>query len=244
MVSKNRIFQIAILIALGGALAMAQQTSQNQNPSSDAVMDALSHGVDHLDPAQTGPELQRRDPRYIIGNGDVLDLQFQFTPEFNQTVTVQPDGFITLKEVGDLHIQGETMPQVRGQLQAAYAKILANPVVSIDLKDFEKPYFLAFGEVGHPGRYELRGGTTVTAALAMAGGLNTDSKHSQVLLFHRVNDRWSSVTKLDIKHMLKTRNLEEDVSLHPGDMLYVPQNTISKVKAFIPNPSMGMYAVP
>ncbi len=169
MVSKNRIFQIATLIALGGALAMAQQSSQNQNPSSDAVMDALSHGVDHLDPAQTGPELQRRDPRYIIGNGDVLDLQFQFTPEFNQTVTVQPDGFITLKEVGDLHIQGETMPQVRGQLQAAYAKILANPVVSIDLKDFEKPYFLAFGEVGHPGRYELRGDTTVTAALAMAG---------------------------------------------------------------------------
>jgi polysaccharide biosynthesis/export protein len=244
VVSKNRIIQIAVLIVLGSALSMAQEGSQNQNPSSDAVMDALSHGVDHLNPAETGPELQRRDPRYIIGNGDVLDLQFQFTPEFDQTVTVQPDGFITLKEVGDLHIQGETMPQVRSNLQAAYSKILSNPVVSIQLKDFQKPYFLAFGEVGHPGKYDLRGDTTVTAALAMAGGLNSESKHSEVLLFRRVNDRWSSVTKLDIKHMLKTRNLEEDVALHPGDMLYVPQNTISKIKAYIPNPSMGMYAVP
>ena len=58
-----------------------------------------------------------------------------------------------------------------------------------------------------PGKYDLRGDTTVSAAVAMAGGFTQDAKHSQVLLFRRVNDSWSSVTKLDVKHMLKTRNL-------------------------------------
>ncbi len=242
MVYKFKIFQIVALIGLCSTWVIAQES--NQNTSSDAVMNALSHGVDHLNTTTNGPELQRRNPRYLIENGDILDLQFQFTPEFNQTVTVQPDGYITLKEVGDLHIQGETVPEVRQNVRTAYAKILANPVVSIDLKDFQKPYFLAFGQVGHPGKYDLRGDTTVTAALAMAGGLTSESKHSQVLLFRRVNDSWSSVTKIDLKHMLKTHNLQEDMSLHPGDMIYVPQNTISKVKAYIPNPSMGMYAIP
>ncbi len=242
MVFKFKIFQIAALMGLCSAWAVAQQSGQNI--SSDAVMNALSHGVDHLNTSDNGPELQRRDPRYRIENGDVLDLTFQFTPEFNQTVTVQPDGYITLKEVGDLHIQGETVPEVRQNIRATYAKILANPVVSVDLKDFEKPYFLAFGQVGHPGKYDLRGDVTVSEALAMAGGLTSESKHSQVLLFRRVNESWSSVTQIDLKHMLKTRNLQEDLALHPGDMVYVPQNTISKVKAYIPNPSMGMYAIP
>ena len=63
-----------------------------------------------------------------------------------------------------------------------------------------------------------------------------------MLVFRRVNDNWSSVTKLDLKHMLKSRNLSEDLELHPGDMIYVPQNTISKVKAFIPSPTLGTYA--
>jgi hypothetical protein len=40
----------------------------------------------------------------------------------------------------------------------------------------------------------------------------------------------------------KSRSLSEDLQLHPGDMVYVPQNTISKVKAYIPTPTVGGYA--
>ena len=35
--------------------------------------------------------------RYTLHPGDVLDIQYRYTPEFNQTVTVQPDGFISLR---------------------------------------------------------------------------------------------------------------------------------------------------
>jgi polysaccharide biosynthesis/export protein len=47
-------------------------------------------------------------------------------------------------------------------LRQAYAKILKNPVISVVLKDFEKPYFIANGQIGRPGKYELRGETTVS----------------------------------------------------------------------------------
>ena len=94
--------------------------------------------------------------------------------------------------------------------------------------------------MGHPGKFELRGDTTVVQAIAIAGGFNEKSKHSQVLLFRRVSDQWTEVKTLDMKQMLKSGALAEDLHLRPGDMVYVPKNFISKIVRFIPTYSLGM----
>lgn len=180
------------------------------------------------------PALQRRNPRYQIATSDVIVLDFPLTPEFNQTLTVQPDGFIALHGVGDMHVAGLTIPELTEKLREAYSKTLHDPVINVDLKDFQKPYFVAFGEVGKPGQYDLRGDITVAQAVAMAGGFVPSAKHSQVLLFRRVNAEWAEVKKLDMKRMLSAGNLSEDLHLQPGDIVFVPKNAISKVKPFVP----------
>ena len=195
------------------------------------------------DRAQT-PILQHRNRRYQLHSADVLELDFPFTPEFNQTVTVQPDGYITLRSVDGMRVEGQTLPEVSNSLRSAYSKILHDPVINIELKDFEKPYFIVGGEVGHPGKFDLRGETTATEAVAIAGGLRDSAKHSQVLLFHRVPDGWIQVKKLNMKKMLKDGALEEDAHLEAGDFLYVPKNLRSKIDRFIPTSSLGMYANP
>ncbi len=43
-------------------------------------------------------------PRYTLRAGDVLDLEYRYTPELNQTVTVLPDGYVNLNVVGDIRI--------------------------------------------------------------------------------------------------------------------------------------------
>ena len=116
------------------------------------------------------PALQRRNPRYQIEYGDVIELNFPFTSDFNQTVTVQPDGYISLIGAGDLHVEGQTTPELRDRLREVYGNILHDPVITVTLKEFEKPYFVAAGEVTKPGKYDLRGFTTATQAVAMAGG--------------------------------------------------------------------------
>jgi polysaccharide biosynthesis/export protein len=244
LISTMRFLHGVILLGLVALIAGADDQKQRPPAQADPVMSALSHGVDHIDGVNSpnSATLERRGGRYEIENSDVLDLQFEFTPDFNQTVTVQPDGFVTLKEIGDIQVQGKTVPEIKEKLQQAYSKILAKPEVTVYLRDFNKPYFLALGQVARPGKYDLRGDTTVAAAVAMAGGFTGEAKHSQVLVFRRVNDNWSSVTKIDLKHMLKSRTLNEDLQLRPGDMVYVPQNTISKIKAFVPNPTVGTYA--
>ncbi len=192
----------------------------------------------------TQPVLQPANARYLLQPNDVVEIVFRFTPEFDQTVTVQPDGFVNLWNLPDMRVVGKTTPQLAQMLQKAYAPILHDPVVDVRLKEFEKPYFIATGEVGRPGRYDLRGPTTVIQAIAEAGGLNEKSKHSEVLLFRRLSDQWTEVKKLDIKQMLKAGDLKEDVHLRPGDMVFVPKNTISKIQRFIPTPSLGFYVNP
>jgi polysaccharide export outer membrane protein len=154
---------------------------------------------------------------------------------------VQPDGFITLRGIGDVHVAGEKVPELTDTLRQSYAKILNDPQISVVLKDFEKPYFVADGQVGKPGKYELRGETTVTQAIAVAGGFTESSKHSQVLLFRRVDDQWTEARIFNVKKMEKSGKLTEDAVLHPGDMLFVPKNTFSKIQKFIPNASVGSY---
>ncbi|PYR50105.1 MAG: hypothetical protein DMF89_10305 [Acidobacteria bacterium] len=171
-----------------------------------------------------------QEQAYTLRPTDVLELTFPFTPEFNHSVTIQPDG--------------QSLPEVTELLRSAYSKFLHDPVINIELKDFEKPYFLVGGEVGRPGKFDLRGATTATEAVTIAGGLKDSAKHSQVLLFRRVPDGWAQTGLLDMKKMLATGNLAEDAQLHPGDFLYVPKNTLSKVTRFIPTASIALYAAP
>ena len=49
---------------------------------------------------------------------------------------------------------------------------------------------------------------------------------------------------LNVKAMLSARNLDEDPELSPGDMLYVPQNRISKIKKYLPVSSLNTFFSP
>ena len=216
--------------------------AQASSPADAAHMVATSNSsAESATPsaAATVPQLQPRDSRYRICAGDSFDVSFELSPEFNQTVTVQPDGFVTLKSVGDVKVLDQNVPQLTQTLREAYGKILNDPLIVVVLKDFQKPYFIADGQVGHPGRYEMRGNLTLTEAVAIAGGFTDMSKHSQVRLYRRENDQWAFAKVFNLKEMEQKGDLHEDPLLHPGDMLFVPKNSLSKIKPFLPYTGLG-----
>lgn len=192
-------------------------------------------------PAATDePVLEKRAPRYLVRSSDVLEISFPITPEFDQKVMIQPDGYITLRGAGDVYVEGMTVPQVVDAIKKAYSKVLHDPLIDVLLTDFEKPYFIAGGQVAKPGKYDLRGDTTVAEAVEIAGGFTDKSKHSKVVIYRREPTGWLEVSQLDMKKMLDRNDLTEDVHLHPGDLIYVPQNNLSKIKSFIPSTGLGM----
>ena len=213
----------------GGAMALAGQALQAAPVSAIAAPDAGVPGQDRT----VGPQLERRYPRYVIQREDVLLLTFPLTPELNQTVTVQPDGFINLQNAGSLHVQGLTVPELTDGLKKAYAGTLHDPIIDVDLKDFQKPFFTVSGQVGKPGQYDLRADITVAEAIAVAGGLTPTAK-TQIFLFHRTSDSWYEVEKLNLKDVLHGKALNEDATLKPGDMIFVPESFITKFRKYVP----------
>jgi polysaccharide export outer membrane protein len=191
-------------------------------------------------PALTGD----RRPLYRLNKSDVVELGFTFSPELNETVPVQPDGFIPLKGGSPVFAEGSTIPHLEELVRRAYAGILHEPEVTVTLREFDKPYFIAAGEVARPGKYDLRSDTTATQAVAIAGGFTDRAKHSQVVLFRHASGDMVEAHLLDVKTMLKTKDLREDIHLQPGDMLYAPQNVISKIKPFMPVSGMSLYLNP
>jgi polysaccharide export outer membrane protein len=185
-----------------------------------------------------------RRPLYRLNKSDVVELQFPFSPELNETVSVLPDGLVPLKNTLAIVGEGKSVPELEEAIRDAYRGVLHDPEVTVVLREFDKPYFIAAGEVVRPGKYELRSDTTVTEALAIAGGLTGRAKHSQVVLFRRSSDDLIETHLLDVKSMLHKRDLGEDLHLRPGDMLYAPQNFMSKLKPFMPASAMSLYLNP
>ncbi len=237
--------------------AFAQEEKREQSlgvspPSSPTGQTGAGTGSTGMAAAKPGqadgkgnPKLGgERRPLYRLTRSDVVALSFTLSPEFDQTLTVQPDGFVTLKDAGMVFAQGLTLDEFREAVRRAYAGYLHDPQVAVALKDFEHPYFVAGGEVGKPGKYELRGNTTIMEAVEIAGGFTHEAKHSQVLLFRRVNDDLVEARVFNLKKMLKERRLGEAVELRPGDLVFVPQNSISKIEPFLTRPALSMYVSP
>ena len=157
----TRVLRLGILALLTTAMyASADQDRQaaavpstSQSPSK-SVQAPVQGDLDR-------PALQPRNPLYRLRWGDTLEIKFPVTPEFDQTVTIQPDGYVSLLQLNDVHVEGKTKPELIEFLRTAYAKILREPEITVRLLEFEKPYFVAGGQLNHPGKYDMRGDMTV-----------------------------------------------------------------------------------
>ena len=213
---------------------------------------AVAFGTSQTSPAQNatasaGPTVggfQQRNARYRLHRGDTVAIDFAYTSEMNQSVTIQPDGFVSLRQVAPIRIEGLTLDQATSAIQVAYKHVLKDPEISVTPVDLDKPFFVVSGQVGKPGKYDLRSELTVSEGIAIAGGLNETSKHSDVVLFRRISPDTFETKVLNIKHILASRNLNEDAELQPGDVIYVPKNMTSKIMRFVPAQNVGMYASP
>jgi polysaccharide export outer membrane protein len=180
--------------------------------------------------------------RYQLKASDVLGLTFRFTPDFNHDTIVQADGFVQLKGLSDaVHIQGLTVQEAQREIIKAYATVLKDPDVTVTLKDFEKPYFVVSGSVRNPGKFDYRDHTTVMQAVAIAGGFDNSAKHSQILLMRRYSNDLVQVTMVDLRQVMKGKELNKDLEVRPGDTIFAPKSAFAKFAPFIPSSSLGMY---
>ena len=188
-------------------------------------------------------ELRQRDV-YTLHVGDVISLNYRLTPEFNETVTVQPDGCLNLQIVGNIKVSGLTIEQVHSKIVSLASNQLNHPELAITLKQFEQPYVVVAGEVDKPGKIELHEQTTALQAVMLAGGFKDSARDTQVILFRHINSDMAEVHRLNLHDIKKQSQLERDTELEPGDMLLVTRNKMEHLSRFTKASNLGVYFNP
>jgi polysaccharide export outer membrane protein len=226
----NRILFLIVAAVLSPALLPAQSV-EAQNNSDAAVTPATPGRVTMAD----------RSPRYRLQPSDVLDVSFRFSPEFNQEVTVEPDGFISLQITGELKVQGMTIAEATEAIVQKSSHTLKEPTVNISLKDFARPAIYVGGNVVKPGRFELRGEMSVTDAISTAGGMIPGSNDSEIILFRRVSNQMVEVKRINMKRAIEKDALREDMVLQANDSIYVSKSAMGKLERFMQVTHLGLY---
>lgn len=193
--------------------------------------------------ACAAPQFADRDARYRLQPQDSIDVQYRYTPEYNASVTVQPDGFISLPVVGDVKVGDLSLDEASAAIAKKAGERLRDPEVNVLLRDYQKPYFVVAGEVSHPGRFDMRGSMTVVEAIAISGGFKDSAKHTQVILLRKADAQHAEVKVLDLRKLMSEKGIREDIEVKSGDMLVVPKNALSRVAPYMTMASTGLYGL-
>ena len=174
--------------------------------------------------AQFNAEYQRvKNEGYKIHAGDVLDINFFYTPEYNaKDVPVRPDGKIQLPLAGDFAIAGMTPEQAGTELKKIYSSQLKNPDLAIMVKTFGANSVVVQGMVRNPAEVQLAGSTSLLQIIGRAGSFSDDADISHVSVVRHSTGGTPMVVVLDLRKALTGAAPQLDIPLLPGDVVYVP----------------------
>ena len=194
--------------------------------------------------ANSGQSQLRQRPRYLLRPGDTLQLQYRLTPDLNQTVSVQPDGYVDLNVAGEVQVAGLTVTQAHDLIVQKESEHLNNPELNLILEEFTRPYVVVAGEVAKPGQIEIRDNMTALSAILLSGGFTQSAKSGQVIVFRKFNDTIDEVKQLNLTRVHNTVQLEHDMALQPGDLVLVPHDKISRLQHYMQVANVGVFVNP
>ncbi|MCE5239004.1 SLBB domain-containing protein [bacterium] len=159
-------------------------------------------------------------PNYLLGPGDTLDLSVwaRDFEQVKQTVTITPEGFVILPQVGRVTASGQTIEQLRQTLAQQYTRFFTDPKVTLVVSEQRTIEVFVTGDATRPGKYTLAGMATVLSALYAAGGPSEIGSYRKI----RLNRVGRAAVEIDLYDYLLTGQREADVVLAPGDSLFIP----------------------
>ena len=180
---------------------------------------------------QPGCEFASTDDQfrnYRIQPGDQLDISFYLSPEFDQDVTVRPDGNISMPVIGNVRVQGQTPKQLEASLNQLYGQELKDPKTTVRIDKSPSQVVYVEGQVGKPGAVPLQPGMTAIQAIAASGGMTEAAGASKVFLVRRDACGTAHGQQLKLDEVLSQKSNEEDVALLPSDIVVVPRSAIAQ----------------
>jgi polysaccharide export outer membrane protein len=178
--------------------------------------------------ADSGPapvQAATPDYRYVIGTGDSVNVIVWRNPELSMTVSVRPDGRLTMPLVEDLPALGRTPTELARDIEKELSKFIRDPVVTVIVAGALGPFseqIRIIGEAARPQALPYRQDMTMLDVMIQVGGL-TDFADGNKAVLIRTSDK-GKIYSVRLKDLVKRGDISANVDVKPGDILIIPQS--------------------
>ena len=163
---------------------------------------------------------------YQIGAGDQLGIFVWRNPELSTTVSVRPDGRVSIPLVEDVVAVGKTPTALARDFEDKLKTYVKDPIVTIIPANFVGPFtqqVRVIGEAAQPKAIPYRTGLTVLDVMIAVGGLTKYAAGDRSQIVRVVNGSETSY-RVHLSSLIRDGDVSENAFMAPGDILIIPQS--------------------
>lgn len=172
------------------------------------------------------PSTEAVNPEYLIGPGDAINIIVWRNPEVSMSVPVRPDGKITTPLVEDLPAAGKTSTQLARDIEAALAKFIQQPVVTVVVTNFVGGYgeqIRVIGQAARPQALPYRKDMSLMDVLIAVGGVTEFASGNRASVIRTVDGKQQRY-QVRLDDLIKDGDISANMTMRPGDVLIIPES--------------------
>jgi len=174
---------------------------------------------------------------YLLGEGDILNIQVFDENELSGSFTVGEDGNIDYPLLGRVEVQGQTVAMLDETLTSSLgARYVRDPQIQVAVKVYGSQPVQVLGSVKQPGSVHLTGKMTVLDVIGEAGGV-TGSGVAEVRV--QFQDETKGAVTISVDEMLKDSS--QNLRLSSGDVVHVSEGMVVYVSGEVNKPGAVPY---
>lgn len=154
---------------------------------------------------------------YVLGPGDQLIVDIYGASQESISLTVSPDGDVTIPEFGPVHVSGLTVSAAQKRIHNKIGSYYEDSSIKATLGQTRTISVNVMGEVKVPGTYTLSAFATVFHALYKAGGISDLGTLRNIKVFRQGRQ----ISVVDIYEFILNGRLAGNVRLQDNDVIQV-----------------------
>ena len=227
-----RIGSLAALLIFFGALPLFAGLPVYFDPSGllDPATNTSQVSTNRAQTAATN-SMDALDDKHILAIGDRLSFRIEEDLDDPKPLVVTDSGDLEVPYIGRFPAENKTCKQLARDLKAALEKdyyYQATVVVAVDSMAKSRGRVYLVGPVREPGPQEIPSDEvfTLSKAILRAGGFTDYADRKSVKVTRQEGGAEKQTFTVDVSQILDQGKTENDLRLHPGDLIYVPERLI------------------
>jgi polysaccharide export outer membrane protein len=213
---------VLLLLACAGMGLLSSCASMSSNKMISAF-DDMNHGE----------KKKSAEDFYRLGPDDVIRVIVYQHPEWSGEFVINPNGKIRITDLGEIPVEGFTKTALESNFTSYLSKFIREPKISVDIVKYASEVIYVLGEVNHPGKLSTGGKIITLRDAIILAELPTRFARTSTVFVISPSHQMPRKQVINLYRILYHGELENNVEVHPGDIVYVPQNFLGFINDFV-----------